>query len=159
MKAKQRTKLFWEELEFGLKSGEIPAVYMDSVGQLCLDDESHRQIPARLVPLFPASVIGDAKLRAAEHAATREAEYEQRKQQVAQEEAALNERLDEKGFVLLAGEETEIVESGTLRECRASLWKVTRLLRDEYAGKGCWVIVDSNGSEIESGKFDAHGLV
>tara|TARA_Y100000361_G_C11138086_1_gene333341 strand:+ start:977 stop:1456 length:480 start_codon:yes stop_codon:yes gene_type:complete len=159
MKAKQRTKLSWEELESRLSAGEVPAIYMDRIGQLCLDDGTQRQIPAKLVPLFPASVVEDVKRRAGEYAAIREAEYEQRKQQLAEEEAELNERLDEKGFVLLAGEETEIVESGTLRQCRASLWKVTQQPRDEYAGKGCWVIVDSNGEHVQAGKFDAHGLV
>jgi hypothetical protein len=70
------------------------------------------------------------------------------------EREALNARLDEPGFTLLAGENTDVVCRGTLRQCRESLWKVIGLPRDPYCGRGCWVIVDSQRNEVESGEFD-----
>lgn len=66
---------------------------------------------------------------------------------------ALDARLDEPGFTLLAGENTDVVCRGTLRQCRDSLRKVIGLPRDPYCGRGCWVIVDSQHNEVESGEF------
>ena len=157
MNAKQRKKLFWESVASDLRSGRIPSVYMNSVSELCLED-SDRTVPARLAPLFPKEVIEDARRRSVEHAKARKAEYEQRVQQLAKEEAALNERTDEKGFTLLAGENTEIVESGTFGKCRASLWKVTQQPRGDFSGIGCWIICDGNGDVVEQGKFNSDGL-
>jgi len=69
-------------------------------------------------------------------------------------------RLDEPGFVLLAGENTDVIYHGTYRECKDNLWRLNmpgengkRIPRDSYSGKGCWVIV-KDGYEIQSGYFD-----
>jgi hypothetical protein len=71
------------------------------------------------------------------------------------EREELEKRFDEPGFFLIAGEESEVLHSGTLRECRDNLWKVTAgdLPRDPYCGIGCWVIA-KGGEEVMSGKFD-----
>lgn len=71
------------------------------------------------------------------------------------EQEEREKRLDEPGFTLLAGEETEILHQGTWRECRENLWKLNRLElpRDPYCGIGCWAIVKGE-FEAESGKFD-----
>lgn len=160
MKAKQRTKLFWQELEAKLTAdSEAPSVFINAAGDLCLNDGTGRQVPPRLVSLFPAAVVEAAKQKSAEVAEQRQREFAEWMQRQEAQRAALDARLDETGFVLLAGENTEMVQSGTLRECRDSLWKVTSQPRDEYAGRGCWVIVDGDGNEVEAGMFDKHGLV
>ena len=68
--------------------------------------------------------------------------------------AALEARLDEPGFVLLAGENTAVVAKGTLRECRDNLFMVRDCPRDPQSGLGCWVIVDAEAVEVQSGTFD-----
>ena len=70
------------------------------------------------------------------------------------EREELDKRLDEDGFTLLAGEETDVICQGTLRECRDNLWKVLKCERDPYVGKGCYVIVDRDNTEVQSGEFD-----
>jgi len=70
------------------------------------------------------------------------------------EREELDKRLDEDGFTLLAGEATDVVCQGTLRQCRDNLWKVQRLPRDYHCGIGCWIIVDKNNIEVQEGKFD-----
>ena len=72
----------------------------------------------------------------------------------ARKQAELEARMDEDGFTLIAGERTEIVSQGTLRECRANLWKVTSYPRYQPVGRGCWIIVDRNNDEVLSGEFD-----
>jgi len=70
------------------------------------------------------------------------------------EREELDKRLDEDGFTLLAGEETEVICQGTLRACRDNLWKVLKCERDPHVGKGCYVIVDRDNNEVQSGEFD-----
>jgi len=61
-----------------------------------------------------------------------------------------------KNCTLLAGENTDIVTTGTLYHCKQSLWMITqkKLPRDRFCGKGCWVIIDENQNELASGSFD-----
>ena len=70
------------------------------------------------------------------------------------EREELEKRLDEGGFTLLAGEDTDVLFQGTFRECRANIWRVLKCPRDSYSGLGCYVIVDSNNIEVQSGTFD-----
>jgi len=105
-------------------------------------------------PKVVAQLTGEAKAlidteREKADEATRKWCEEHRK-----EREALDARLDEDGFALLAGEETEIVTSGTLRHCRDNLYRVMQYPRCPYAGKGCWLITDSHGNEVQSGEFD-----
>ncbi len=59
------------------------------------------------------------------------------------------------GCTLLAGENSEVVATGSLYFCRQSLSTVLQkhLPRDPYSGKGCWAIVRGE-QELASGYFD-----
>lgn len=112
---------------------------------------------------LPVAVIdritGEAKqLIEAEKEKAQQRSLELAAQLKAQREA-LDARLDEDGFILLAGEETAVVCRGTLRQCRDNIWKVQKLPRDYYTGKGCYVIVDTKThEEVQSGEFDKVGF-
>ena len=71
-----------------------------------------------------------------------------------QERETLDARLDEGGFTLVGGEETEIIASGTLRHCRDNLWRLPQYPRCPYAGRGCYTITDGDGLEVQAGEFD-----
>ena len=89
-----------------------------------------------------------------------EAEREKAKQETARwieqhrkDREALERRFDEDGFTLIAGEESEIIHQGTLRECKDNIWKVSKCPRDHYSGLGCYIIVKGE-EEVMSGTFD-----
>lgn len=84
-----------------------------------------------------------------------EADAIARAEKVYQEKKArLDAMADQPGWLLMAGEETELVARGTRDEVRRKLYLVTHCPRDPYAGKGCWVILAPDGTEAESGFFD-----
>ncbi|NIP26661.1 MAG: hypothetical protein GWN94_19820 [Phycisphaerae bacterium] len=62
-----------------------------------------------------------------------------------------------KNCTLLAGEETEIITSGSLYWCKQHVGTLhqKKLPRDHHSGKGCWVIV-KHGKELASGYFDKY---
>jgi hypothetical protein len=157
--SKQNAKRFWELLEGKICAGELPSVFVNVAGHLCLNDGTGRQIPPRLVPLFPAEVVTSANEKAAEVASQKQAAFDRwMAAQIAHREV-LDRRLNEAGFMLLAGENTAVVARGTLRQCREKICMVVRQPRDNYSGRGCWVIMDSTGAEVEAGQFDKHGAI
>jgi len=162
MKAKERTRLFWRRLEETLKNGtEDPKVFINRVGNLCLDGGplGGSTIPPKVASLLPAELVAEAKRRAVEVAIEREADAEKYRQELEAARVALDARLDDRGFTLLAGENTDVVCRGTLRDCRDSLHKVVHLPRDSWSHLGCWVITDPQFVEVEAGHFTRHGLI
>jgi tRNA(Leu) C34 or U34 (ribose-2'-O)-methylase TrmL len=59
------------------------------------------------------------------------------------------------GWLLLAGENTRQIASGTLRTVKDALPLVIHERRDATAKVGCWVILAPDGTEYLAGKFDA----
>lgn len=154
-----KSSVFWATIEANMADGNMPDVFINPAGKVCLHNGwNGAEFPARLLHLLPPAIIEAANVKAAERAAADKARLETWRAEVDATSAALNARLDEPGFVLLAGEDTAIVASGTLRECRDAMYKVPRCRRDSYSGRGCWVIVDSKHVEVEAGQFTKDGL-
>jgi hypothetical protein len=150
----------WRDVEARLMAGDVPSVFVNPGGFLCIDGGVHGgvhggdTIPAALTALFPAHILEAAKVKSDSVAAEKKAELAARMAEASKRWRALDLRQNEEGFVLIAGEDSEIVADGTLLECRTSLYKVCRQPRDSYAGRGCWTISDSSGIEVQIGEFD-----
>jgi len=157
----KKSNNFWGTIEDKMEAGGIPEVFINPAGRVCLNNGwNGAEFPARLLAKLPASLIEAANAKAAERAAADKAKAEIWRAEWVASQAALDARADEPGFVLLAGENTEIIASGTLRECRDALYKVTGCPRDRHVGRGCWTIVDSNTqTEVEAGQYTKHGLI
>jgi len=110
---------------------------------------THWQLPDKIIEKLtgPAKEIIEIEKQKAIKRSQRTADRLKR------EREELEKRLDEDGFALLAGEDTEIIHQGTLRECRNNLWKVHKLPRDPFCGIGCWIIIKGE-EEVMAGKFD-----
>ncbi len=165
MKAKTK-KIFWVKVQTALENGDTKMLFLDRAGRLCWwtgkPGEICRPLPDDLLNLCPTEMLSQARLAAEQKAREAEARSLAYATELRAASEALDKRLDEPGFTLLAGERTDIVHSGTLRECRDNLWKVTHYPRDRTAGIGCWVIVDSKSPdhrEVESGKYNRDGLI
>lgn len=150
--AKTKKKTDWEAVMTQVENGEV-AVFIAANGGVCIDGAA-MMIPDRFLSRVPADVLTKANERRANVERQKEERNEAVRLRLKAEEAAKAARLDEPGFTLVAGENSTTVHSGTLRECRDNLWKVMSQPRDGYAGVGCWVIVDSTGTEIDAGRFD-----
>lgn len=148
-------KRIWDEFLHQINNGAIGgknfSLFFDNHESpyLKIFNGHHWTIPAYLLSQITGEgkkTIEAAKVRAAEKskkiAAQLKAERENREK-----------RLDEPGFVLLAGENTKVVHQGTWRECRDNLWQVLKCERNTDVGLGCWVIVKGE-FEAESGTFD-----
>lgn len=143
----------WEQVESQIAAGQPPKVFVDKAGCICLVDGAF-QLPAALAAKMPAEVIAAARFAAEQRLAEEITRHEAWAANWEASQAALDARSDEPGFRLIAGEDSEIVASGTLRECRSMIPCVTRCQRDRFAGRGCWVIVDAAGVEVQAGQFD-----
>jgi len=65
--------------------------------------------------------------------------------------AEMDAMADQAGWLLLAGEDTAMVASGTRDHVASMLPAVTRMRRDHHIG--CWVILAPDGREYMAGKF------
>ena len=95
------------------------------------------------------------------------AQAEQRKQQREKQAEAmargrvriaeLDAMSDDPGWTMIAGEESELLCTGTRAECFAALTAALhRLPRDPHEGKGAWVLLPPDGSREMEGTFDQH---
>jgi hypothetical protein len=139
----------WKKYEEKWASGNFEDVFIHGKPAV-RENGTIMFIPNKLLALMPeiaktAQIVADQK--SVETARRLKAAREEREK-----------RLDEDGFVLLAGEDTEVVYSGTWRQCRDNLWRLIwggiKYPRDPYSGKGCWIIVKEE-FEAQSGYFDA----
>jgi len=156
MKTETKTRV-WAEVVSRLNSGEKASknfsLQFNRAHQpyILIYNGAHWQLPEKVIK----QLTGPAKqLIAAEKQKAIE-ESQRTAERLRKERESLEKRLDEPGFTLLAGEETEIVRRGTFRDCRDNLSQLMakRLPRDPYCGIGCWVIVKGE-EEVMSGKFD-----
>lgn len=152
MNRRERNTAYWAELKESLENGDLaPPIFVNPSGDLVLSGgpRGGQTIPPHVAKLFPLVVVQEAM---------RERDKWQEKERAGQE-ARLAEReaqesqIDEPGFTLIAGEDSKVVATGTLRECRKALWRVTFCERDGYAGRGCWIIFKGDDFE-ERGYFD-----
>lgn len=64
---------------------------------------------------------------------------------------------DSSGWIMIAGEESEVLCTGTRRDCFSALQAaIHRLPRDPHEGKGAWSLLPPDGSHEISGTFDQH---
>tara|TARA_R100001530_G_scaffold96544_1_gene67083 strand:+ start:46 stop:528 length:483 start_codon:yes stop_codon:yes gene_type:complete len=155
MKTETKTRI-WAEVKKQLNSGYVVgnsfSLQFDGNGQpfVKIFNNQRWTLPASIIENLTGEakeVIEIAKQKAIEKS-------KQTANRLRQDRESLEKRLDEDGFILLAGEETDVVCQGTLRQCRANLWKVHKCPRDPHVGIGCYCIVDKNHIEVEIGKFD-----
>ncbi|MFP4145310.1 MAG: hypothetical protein ACLFV3_09215 [Phycisphaeraceae bacterium] len=150
---------FWQPVADALDRGEVPPVFVNPAGDICLDNGSNGPaLPRALRDRLPAEIVEEAQ-RVREQ---REAEARERSRQFAErfqaERQELLAAIDQEHCHLIAGENSEVVASGTLDHCRTQLHRVTRQPRDPHSGRGCWVIVANRRDtgeqvEVESGQF------
>lgn len=61
---------FWTKIEAKMEAGEMPRVFINAAGRVCLDNGSNgAEFPARLLGKLPPEVIEQANAKAAERAA------------------------------------------------------------------------------------------
>lgn len=155
----QKKAARWSQVADALERGEIPKFFLNARGYICIDDGATGPcVPAWLAAKFPADVIDQARAIKARTSAEDLARSRALAAKYAAESEAKRHRYasqtDQTGWLLLAGEDTEVVARGTLRDVEAMRSCVTRCKRDSYTGRGCWVIVSPDGSEYEAGYFD-----
>lgn len=74
-----KSKQFWAAIEAKIDAGEMPQVFINPAGRICLDNGwNGAEFPARLLPKLPASVLEAANAKAAERAAAEIAAAEER---------------------------------------------------------------------------------
>lgn len=108
-------------------------------------------------------VDGDSSVitnRLAEQRRQRQDRDEKRREAVARgiaRAAELDVMAAQSGWMMIAGEESEVLHTGTRSECFAALQAALhRLPRDRHEGKGAWVLLPPDGSREMSGTFDEH---
>lgn len=71
--------------------------------------------------------------------------------------AQLDAMADDPGWTMIAGEDSEVLCTGTRAECFSALSAALhRLPRDPYEGRGAWGLLPPDGSREMSGTFDEH---
>jgi len=146
----------WNPIAEAVKTGTAK-IYINVRGDVCIDDgRTGPVMPAWLAARVPTETVEAAR----RDKAARDAQAEQARLAAVARRDTLLAALDLSRCVLLAGEDTDVVASGTLDYCRRMCSAVHHLSRDCYSGKGCWVITAprrDNGEivEVESGGFDA----
>jgi hypothetical protein len=148
-------KRIWGEYEKKWQAGDFYDVIVNCIDQPCVRffNGTVGAIPQKMMHLLPKELLETL-------AANAQARSIATAKELADERTEREKRLDEPGFHLLAGENTDAIYAGTWRECRNNLWRLLckfegkKLPRDRDCGKGCWVIVKGD-FEAESGYFNS----
>jgi len=148
---KTRAANRWDRLTEKIVAGDIS---FNTAGEMTVYDGEFLVVPARLVGLAPSEQVAVARDNADRRAEESRKKNAASRKKYRAEQAKIEARIDEAGFCLIAGEDSCLVFAGTLRNCRRKLPLIQELPRDYCSGRGCWVIVDSDGAEIETGLFD-----
>lgn len=71
--------------------------------------------------------------------------------------AELDKIADQPGWTMIAGEESEVLCTGTRAECYSALSAALhRLPRDPHEGAGAWSLLPPDGTREITGTFDQH---